>query len=49
MNQVPHDSPSEQTEAHIAAIAEALVRDALPGETDNFSQAEGLEAASTLR
>lgn len=45
MTQVPQDSPSEQTEAHIAAIADALVRDALPGETDNFSQAEALEAA----
>ncbi len=45
MNKVPQDSHSEQTEAHIAAIADALVRDALPGETDNFSHAEALEAA----
>lgn len=45
MTQVPQDSQSEQTEAHIAAIAEALVRDALPGETDNFSEAEALQAA----
>ncbi|MGP1283838.1 MAG: NAD-glutamate dehydrogenase domain-containing protein, partial [Parasphingopyxis sp.] len=45
MNQVPHDSQSEQTEAHIAAIARALVHGALPGETDNFSDAEAMEAA----
>ncbi|QLC26005.1 NAD-glutamate dehydrogenase [Parasphingopyxis algicola] len=45
MNQVPHNSQSEQTEAHIAAIADALVHGALPGETDNFSDAEALEAA----
>lgn len=45
MNKVPQDSPSEQTEAHIAAIADALVRDALPGETNDFSETEGLEAA----
>ncbi|MGP1352956.1 MAG: NAD-glutamate dehydrogenase [Parasphingopyxis sp.] len=45
MNQVPHDSQSEQTEAHIAAIADALVDGALPGETDNFSDTEALEAA----
>lgn len=45
MNKVPQDSHSEQTEAHIAAIADALVRDALPGETDNFSEADALEAA----
>lgn len=45
MNQVPHDSHSEQPEAHITAIADALIQGALPGETDNFSQAESLEAA----
>ena len=45
MNQVPHDSLSEQTEAQIAAIADALVHGALPGETDNFSDEESLEAA----
>ncbi|WP_299329565.1 NAD-glutamate dehydrogenase domain-containing protein [Parasphingopyxis sp.] len=45
MNQVPNDSQSEQTEAPIAAIAEALVDGALPGETDNFSDTEAMEAA----
>ncbi|MEO1168256.1 MAG: NAD-glutamate dehydrogenase domain-containing protein [Pseudomonadota bacterium] len=45
MNQVPHDSLSEQNEAHIAAVADALVRGALPGETDNFSDTEAMEAA----
>ncbi|MEM8695041.1 MAG: NAD-glutamate dehydrogenase domain-containing protein [Pseudomonadota bacterium] len=45
MNKVPHDSQNEQIEAHIAAIADALVHGALPGETDNFSGAEALKAA----
>ena len=46
MNKVPNDSHNdEQTEPFIAAIADALVRGALPGETTNFSEAEAEEAA----
>ena len=46
MNQVQSDShKDEQTEPFIAAIADALVRGALPGETTNFSETEAEEAA----
>jgi glutamate dehydrogenase len=45
MNDVPQDSLGELNETGIAAISEALVQDALPGEADNLSVEERDAAA----
>ncbi|MBC2776715.1 NAD-glutamate dehydrogenase [Parasphingopyxis marina] len=45
MNDLPTDSPRAQADMLAPAIAEALIKGALPGETDDFSDSERREAA----